>query len=108
MMMNNETYMLRALELARISAEEGEVPVGAVIVKNSSGTSVNNPLFIPTVCHYPANFYNNKVYLLKDYTEELAASHAVRTYYNNPISLASLKKYVTDTVDGEFLPDYMK
>lgn len=37
MMMNNETYMLRALELARISAEEGEVPVGAVIVKNSSG-----------------------------------------------------------------------
>ena len=92
-------------------AYDYNVPGGIItfdIVKNSSGTSVNNPKFIPTVCHYPANFYNNKVYLLKDYTEELAVSHAVRTYYNNPISLASLKKYVTDTVDGEFLPDYMK
>ena len=30
----NEKYMLRALELARVAAEAGDVPVGAVIVKD--------------------------------------------------------------------------
>lgn len=32
-----EKYMKRAIELAEISAEEGEVPVGAVIVKKTTG-----------------------------------------------------------------------
>lgn len=32
--MTDNEYMLRALELAKASAEEGEVPVGAVIVRN--------------------------------------------------------------------------
>lgn len=34
MMNRDEKYMMRALELAKIAAENGEVPVGAVIVKN--------------------------------------------------------------------------
>ena len=67
-----------------------------------------SPSFIPTVCHYPKSFYNNVVYLLEDYTEELANAHAVRTYYNHTISLEKLTKYVTDTIDKEFLPDYLK
>jgi poly-gamma-glutamate synthesis protein (capsule biosynthesis protein) len=66
------------------------------------------PQFIPTVCHYPKSFYNNVVYLLEDYTEELASQHAVKTYYNHTISLEKLTKYVTDTIDKEFLPDYLK
>lgn len=77
------------------------------MTKKSGKTAVENTQFIPTVCHYPSNFYNNKIYLLKDYTQELAASHAVATYYHNSISLASLKKYVTDTIPSEFLTDYM-
>lgn len=32
-----DKYMKRALELAELSAEEGEVPVGAVIVRKSTG-----------------------------------------------------------------------
>ncbi|MBE6588254.1 MAG: CapA family protein [Ruminococcaceae bacterium] len=67
-----------------------------------------SPAFIPTVCHYPRSFYNNVVYLLEDYTEALASEHAVRTYYNHTISLERLKKYVTDTISPEFLPDYLK
>ncbi len=35
-----EKFMLRAIELARLSAAEGEVPVGAVVVKNSTGEIV--------------------------------------------------------------------
>lgn len=88
-------------------ARDYNVPGGIIsfdIVKEGEGrATVSEPEFIPTVCHYPANFYNNTVYLLSDYTEALAASHAVRTYYNNTISLESLKKYVTDTIPAEFL-----
>ena len=32
-----DRYMLRALELARLAADEGEVPVGAVVVKKTTG-----------------------------------------------------------------------
>lgn len=35
-----EKYMLRALELAREAAAEGEVPVGAVVVKKTTGEIV--------------------------------------------------------------------
>lgn len=35
-----EKYMRRALELARLAYNEGEVPVGAVIVRNSTGEIV--------------------------------------------------------------------
>lgn len=35
-----EKYMKRAVELARIAAELGEVPVGAVVVRNSDGEIV--------------------------------------------------------------------
>lgn len=38
--MNDEMYMKRALELARLAAAEAEVPVGAVVVKKSSGEIV--------------------------------------------------------------------
>jgi tRNA(adenine34) deaminase len=44
--MNDETYMHRALELARRAAEEGEVPVGAVIVLDEKviGEGWNRPI----------------------------------------------------------------
>ena len=36
-MTRDELYMKKALELAEIAAEQGEVPVGAIVVKRSSG-----------------------------------------------------------------------
>ena len=36
-MTRDELYMKKALELAKIAAEQGEVPVGAIVVKRSSG-----------------------------------------------------------------------
>lgn len=38
--MNEFDYMKRAIELAKIAAENGEVPVGAVVVKRSTGEIV--------------------------------------------------------------------
>ncbi len=75
---------------------------------SDASVTVESPLFTPTACHYPRNFYDNTVYILEDYTEELCNSHAVRTYYNNTISLDKLIKYVTDTISEEFLPDFYK
>ena len=39
-MTKEETYMMRALELARLAAEKDEVPIGAVIVDTESGEIV--------------------------------------------------------------------
>lgn len=36
-MERDEIYMKKALELARLAADDGEVPVGAIVVKNSTG-----------------------------------------------------------------------
>lgn len=36
-MTRDELYMKKALELAEIAADQGEVPVGAIVVKRSSG-----------------------------------------------------------------------
>ena len=36
----DEVYMKKALELAQIAAEQGEVPVGAIVVKKSTGEIV--------------------------------------------------------------------
>lgn len=70
-------------------------------------TSVENVQFIPTVFHFNSAFYNNQVWLMEDYTAEMAASHGI-SYYGNYTSLERLKKYVTDTVSSEFLPDFLK
>ena len=65
---------------------------------------VENPVFNPTVFHFPGSFYGNVVYLMEDYTPELASIHGVKTYYRKPMSYERLLSYVTDTIPGEFLP----
>lgn len=69
--------------------------------------TVENVIFEPTVFHFPSNFYNNHIYFMKDYSENLASVHGVRTYYKNPIDFATLKGYVRDTISEEFLPEYI-
>ena len=66
---------------------------------------LENVVFNPTVFHFPSNFYGNTVYLMEDYTPELAAIHGVRGYYRNALSYDRLVKYATDTISAEFLPE---
>lgn len=70
--------------------------------------TVENVLFEPTVIYFPSNFYNNHVYFLSDFTEELANKHGVKTYYGHKLTLEGLKAYVTSTVSKEFLPEEFK
>lgn len=84
-----------------ITSKEGEKP------------SIENVVFVPTVCHYTANksvldsldYYkreNLHIYWLSDYTEELAARHGSQNW--GAFSLSTLRSYVTDTISSEFLP----
>lgn len=64
----------------------------------------------PIVTHYtyspdnPADEFreNIKIYLLDSYTEQLAAQHGANRDDNEEITLARLRKYVTDNISGEF------
>lgn len=77
------------------------------IVKKGASSYVENPVFIPTVYYFNSSFYSNCVYLMTDFTEALAASHGIGSY-GNYTSLERLRKYVTDTVDAQFLPDQFR
>lgn len=78
------------------------------MVRSENGdVTIENPLFTPTVFHHNASFYNNQVWLMEEYTAEMAASHGI-SYYGNHTTLDKLKKYATDTISPEFLPDFLK
>jgi len=67
---------------------------------------LENILYSPTVFHFNGSFTDNNVYLMSDYTQELASVHGVRRYYGNNLSYDRLLQYATDTIDPEFLPEF--
>lgn len=83
-------YMVGGLLTFDIVAEAGSKPY------------IDNVVFVPTVTHYSMNRDSLTLYRLADYTEALAAAHGAQK--NGAFTLATLKKYVTDTIDAEFLP----
>lgn len=68
------------------------------------GAVIENALFTPTVFDFTRKFYNNKVYLLENYTAEQAKNHGIG-YYGNSASLKKFREYVSNTVDTQFLPE---
>lgn len=74
------------------------------IVKNIDGTTIENPVFIPTVFFYGKNYFNTHIYFMKDFTEELASIHGTQVYgYLD--TYADLVSYVEKNIDAEFLPE---
>lgn len=85
------------------------------IVKENGEFTVKNVGVIPTVSYFVytssmklEDRTDLKLYLLSDFTDELAAKHAYNQIESKKIRLNELKKFVTDIVDSEFLPDYLK
>jgi len=75
------------------------------IVKTGDEISLENILFTPTICHYNKS-WQNVIYPLANYTNELCAEHAVDTFYGNgPVTLEKLISYLTSTIDSAYLPD---
>ena len=61
--MNDINFMQEALRLAKKSFDEGEVPVGAVVVKNGEivGTGRNRENYLPTVYARKINYGNMQI-----------------------------------------------
>ena len=78
-----------------IVREEGKTPY------------IENPVFHPTVFYFTKSFRDNTIYPMQDFTEELASRHGI-SYYGNSTTLQKLRRYVTNVIDSEFLPDFMK
>lgn len=68
---------------------------------------IAEPSFNPTVFYYGMDWYNTHVYFLEDYTDEIASTHGVQIsgYY---LSVSDARAYVTNVIENEFLPDWLK
>ena len=56
---------------------------------------------VPLVMHYEKDQTNARVYLLDDYTEELAAAHGVHDYSSDEFTLESIRQYFSTYTDTE-------
>ncbi|MBO4220633.1 MAG: CapA family protein [Clostridia bacterium] len=93
--MLNGWNMVGAMASFTIVKEEGMAPY------------IENPLIIPTVTHYSMNRDGLQVYLLENYSEELAMLHGCRKN-DSTFTFARAVKYVTDTIDQDFLSDFFR
>ncbi len=62
-----------------------------------------SPVFVPSVFYFNTSFYNNTIYLLQDFTDDLASSHGIR-YYGNSLSLPSIYAKLRELISEEYLP----
>lgn len=83
------------------------------IVKDTSGKiTIENPIYNPTVTHYNTQRLGLQMYLMQDYTAELAALHGCPNYGQTPDSriwtIEKIRSFVTNNVNQDFLPDFLK
>ncbi len=76
------------------------------IVQENDEFRIENPIFNPTVFHFGPSYYNGKIYFLSDFTSDLAATFG--NVYGITAGYDDLAAIVKDTVDEEFLPEYLK
>ena len=85
--------------------------VGAILTLQLQKTTQPNgsvqcevlaPQLHPTVTHYDAGKSNVRTYLLRDYTQELAAAHGVRANYSD-FSLDRIQKIAQNNISASFL-----
>lgn len=68
----------------------------------TSETIIENVHAVPTVMHYDANYTNGRVYLFRDYTDELAAAHGIRAAYP-----AFSRTYIEDVLKNNIAPEFL-
>ena len=65
-------------------------------------TVMTQPVFHPVINHYEANYSNIRLYLLKDYTQELAQVHGARAR-DPEFSRQYITDVLTQNIQAEFL-----
>ena len=78
-----------------------------IVKENKKEARVENVIFIPTVFDWGAAFYDNRVYLLEEYTAQMASNHGIKSY-GRTTSLKQLRGYVSNTIDDMFLSEKYK
>ncbi|MBQ8207546.1 MAG: CapA family protein [Clostridia bacterium] len=77
------------------------------IVQDDIGeTKIENPILVPMMCHYSMTRDSLKLYTLENYTDELVSAHGAQL--NGSFTMSTLRGYVTNTIDSEFLPEAFK
>ncbi|MBQ4327990.1 MAG: CapA family protein [Clostridia bacterium] len=77
------------------------------IVKEKDGEAkIENPVLVPTMCHYSMTRDTLQMYLLQDYTEELLRAHG--SQLKGAFTMQTLHGYVKDNISPEFLPEFFK
>ena len=84
----------------------GGIATFDIIKYGDEAPYIANPLFTPVMCHYNMNRKGLQVYLLENYSEELASGHGAQK--NGKFNYDTLISYITSTISGEFLPDFYK
>lgn len=78
------------------------------IVRDESGNvSVESPTFIPTITHYSMNRDSLQVYLLENYSEDLAKTHGC-LLHSTDFTYAKAISSVKYVIPREFLSDFYK
>lgn len=73
----------------------------------SGHLAVGEVEFTPTVFYYGMNHFGTHIYLLENYTDELAAGHGTQMYgYTTTREKAFV--YLKRTIPAEYLPDFVK
>ena len=80
------------------------------VVKNDSGAcTLENIVFRPTVTHYSFNRDSLQLYMLEDYTEDMAKTHGTTLKSNpEPFTLQWIYSHVRSVIDEAFLPEYFE
>lgn len=74
------------------------------VTEDGIGISEENTGVIPLVCHYKSGPVRlEQVYLLEDYTEELAARHGILNYGSVALHLEDLQKAASEIFGGRIL-----
>ncbi len=77
------------------------------IVRDENGTHIENASCIPTFSYLTPHYKNVQLYLLENLTEKMASAHHSNKY-GDKVTVENAYKVITDVIDGEFLPDYLK
>ncbi len=76
------------------------------IVYEDGDCRIENASVIPTFCYQTKSYKNTELLLLENLTEKMAEKHHCN-YKGDKVTVAAARKIVTETIDEEFLPDYL-
>ncbi len=77
------------------------------IVSTNGECTIENAAAIPTFCYQTKSYKNAALYLLENLTDSMAEKHHCN-YKGDTVTVKAARKIVTDNIDKEFLPNYLK